>query len=207
MEKVKIDCWDKISIGLYEKVYRELQGIEDPIDMDITLIAGIMGVDADEIFAMNVEDVFALRKTFMWLHDFKYDEKWDEKKVEIGGRKYDVYTDMNKFTYAQFLDYQQTSKAKDDRASILATILVPEGYKYNEGYDLADEMEHLRTHCPITLFYSIQFFFLKTLMISYQRIATYLEKEQKRMEKKEKSLQKRAKAKMVLRHKIKALMG
>lgn len=80
------------------------------------------------------------------------------KKLEIKGKKYDVTSLLGNITTAQFIDF--TNYAKDnDTAKMLSVFVVPEGHKYNDGYDMQEVMKDME-NMPIPVANSITSFFI-----------------------------------------------
>lgn len=67
---------------------------------------------------------------------------------EINGRRYDRTQDVTKMTTAQYYDFTEMCKDIDKNISkIMCIFLVPEGRKYNDGYDMSvvySDMEAMR---------------------------------------------------------------
>ena len=80
------------------------------------------------------------------------------KKLEIKGKKYDVTSLLGNITTAQFIDFTNYSK-DNDTAKMLSVFVVPEGHKYNDGYDMQEVMKDMES-MPIPVASSITSFFI-----------------------------------------------
>lgn len=80
----------------------------------------------------------------------------------INGTRYVFNKSVKNFTVGQFMDYQSYAKGEkslDTYASILTIFLIPEGCKYNDGYDIAKaRKDMLDLSAPVAL--SMAAFFL-----------------------------------------------
>lgn len=80
----------------------------------------------------------------------------------INGTRYVFNKSVKNFTVGQFMDYQSYAKGEkslDTYASILTIFLIPEGCKYNDGYDIAKaRKDMLDLPAPVAL--SMAAFFL-----------------------------------------------
>ena len=80
----------------------------------------------------------------------------------INGTRYAFNKGIKNFTVGQFMDYQSYAKGEkslDTYASILTIFLIPEGCKYNDGYDIAKaRKDMLDLPAPVAL--SMAAFFL-----------------------------------------------
>ena len=79
------------------------------------------------------------------------------KHIELKGKKYDVTSLLGNITTAQYIDFMNYSK-DNDTAKLLSVFVVPEGHKYNDGYDMSEvqaDMENI----PIPVANSITSFF------------------------------------------------
>ena len=102
------------------------------------------------------------------------------KHIVINGNKYNILTDISKYTVAQYVDFQTLVKRGDEyAANILATIIIPQGYAYGDACDsakhLKEVVDEINNYLPATLAISLVFFYTKKLMNSTNRTAIFLE--------------------------------
>lgn len=80
----------------------------------------------------------------------------------VNGTVYEFHRDVKNLTVGQFMDFQAYAKGEkslDTYASILTIFLIPEGCKYNDGYDIAKaRKDMLDLSAPVAL--SMAAFFL-----------------------------------------------
>lgn len=125
----------------------------DSVNMPITKLskyAGAIDFIKDEVPTVNLKD-----------------------KYEINGTTYCSNLNLTKVTAAQFVDYQNyigTEKFED----YLSVFFIPEGHKYNDGYDIEQvKKDMLELDFPtvksIGFFFTVQFEKLQTTTLSYLR--------------------------------------
>lgn len=80
------------------------------------------------------------------LHNYVIPKKTKETQITdfvmINGTTYEVIKDLEKITYAQFVDFQQYAKKKDI-AGMCSCFLIPKGKKYNDAYNVEKVKEDL----------------------------------------------------------------
>jgi hypothetical protein len=81
------------------------------------------------------------------------------KKITVNGRKYYLDCLLGNVTTAQYIDFTNHSKT-NDICKMLSVFLIPEGHKYNDGYDILEVMKDIKD-LPVTVVYDTAFFFGK----------------------------------------------
>ena len=81
------------------------------------------------------------------------------KKITVNGRKYFLDCLLGNVTTAQYIDFTNHSKT-NDICKMLSVFLIPEGHKYNDGYDILEVMNDIKD-LPVTVVYDTAFFFGK----------------------------------------------
>lgn len=88
----------------------------------------------------------------------------------LNGHKYKVSMNMQAITTAQYIDFQQMAdKAKDMPAEFLSIILVPNGHKYNDGYDMEEVTKDIENYMCIEDCLGLTAFFLRLWQMSMKR--------------------------------------
>jgi uncharacterized membrane protein YoaT (DUF817 family) len=62
----------------------------------------------------------------------------------INGKEYTLTMNFHKLTTAQYLDFQSYAKS-EDYSQMLSVFLIPKGKKYNDGYDMFEAQQDMRT--------------------------------------------------------------
>ena len=179
---LKKKSWGEITLNDYS---RAMEIIDDEVmgdtEKDIALIALLCEVDEQEIWNMNIEDVIELkRKTMFLTTGFIPSNVNNFKRIKIGEWECEVLPDLQKMTYAQFMDFQTYIREKDkrgypkNRAAILSTLLIPKGKKYCDGYDIIELQKAIGENVTILVYNAIWSFFLQRSGSLLKRIATSL---------------------------------
>lgn len=75
----------------------------------------------------------------------------------INGTKYIVKSNLDSIQANQFIDFQNYAK-KQDMIGCISCFFIPEGYKYNDGYDISKVKDDI-AELPITAANALAFFF------------------------------------------------
>ena len=78
-------------------------------------------------------------------------------EVRLRSRKYYFDCLLGNVTTAQYVDFINYSKTSDI-VKMLSVFMIPEGHKYNDGYDMLEVFEDIQD-MPIPILYSASFFF------------------------------------------------
>ena len=81
------------------------------------------------------------------------------KKITVNGKKYYLDCLLGNITTAQYVDFTNHSKS-DDIAKMLSVFMIPEGHKYNDGYDIMEVINDIND-MPVTVVNDTAFFFGK----------------------------------------------
>lgn len=92
-------------------------------------------------------------------------------KYNLGGRNYYVSKDMDEITVAQYIDLQNCGK--EDIETLLSIIIIPEGHKYNDGYDTEQVREDIMKHFLYEDGIALSAFFLRLYKLSLKRSLRY----------------------------------
>ena len=179
--------WDNISIDKYYQIVDILKDDgDDDITKNVKLISVILDKDEQEVWDMDLGIVG------MYINKLKFLSKFDLKKtpetVVLPNYTLKV-TDLSKITIAQYVDYQSFIKIplRESMDKLLSVFLIPEGMKYNDGYDILDLQKEIRENMSFRMAEAFLGFFL----MEYGRLLIRSLKVYKRMIRKEKDMKKR----------------
>ena len=129
-----IESWKDLPLGVYKKITAL-----DPEDTEgnLKVVALLEGVEYNEILNAPLAEV---KKKVQKLDFLKKKPKrcLVKLKYKLGNKVYKFDCSAKSITTAQFIDFGNTKK--EDLTGSLAIFLIPEGHRYNEGYDLEDTM-------------------------------------------------------------------
>ena len=99
------------------------------------------------------------------------------KKVVLNGRKYFTDCLLGNITTAQYIDFQNHMKSTSDgkEANILSVFIIPEGHKYNDGYDMLEVINDIKS-MPMPVVMSISFFFGRQFSVFMRIFQRYSKK-------------------------------
>lgn len=185
--KAKYSSWADITIADYKRIQEILSSDADEMEKNVELLAVICDADTDDIWDMDIDTLSDLTDSLGWLKDF--DESKIRKnqidKVKLKSYTCNVMRDLSTFTVAQYVDFQNYWREDHERnlTKILSCFLVPDGQKYNEGYDIAELVNEIDENMSICVAKSIYFFFVNSYITSMQDILKSLDIKKRKMDK------------------------
>lgn len=168
--------WYSISGEKYWQIIDILQSDEDDITKQAELIATIEGISVDEVLNMPIQESAQKVKSLAFLNEFPMKEYRSLKTQVMGGKTYDVIVDMSKLTTAAFIDYQTYTKLsfRDAYDKILSCFIIPAGFTYNDGYDVAEVQKVIRENLSWPEVQGMLGFMLKRYAKSFMRSRQFL---------------------------------
>ena len=168
--------WYSISGEKYWQIIDILQSDEDDITKQAELIATIEDISVDEVLNMPIQESAKKVKSLVFLNEFPMKEYRSLKTQVMGGKTYDVITDMSKLTTAAFIDYQTYTKLsfRDAYDKILSCFIIPAGFTYNDGYDVAEVQKVIRENLSWPEVQGMLGFMLKRYAKSFMRSRQFL---------------------------------
>lgn len=155
--------WKDITL----KQFLEIQDIIQVQDdyTAINLINCIYNLDCEEL------PITELKKYTLDFLKTDIPEVKLKKHYTLNGRTYDSNFDLTVVTTAQFIDYNNYIK-DPNYVDLLSVFFIPEGHKYNDGYDMKQVKEDL-LQLDICTVKSAAFFFDRQLRILYKLFQHY----------------------------------
>ena len=192
--------WDNITI---EKYYDIKDILDDEVDDDITknvkLVAVITDKDENEVWNMDMGEAGEYISRLQFLNKFEL-PKNPNMKIKLPSYDLVVIKDISKINVAQYVDFQNFVKIpmKEGMEKILSIFLIPEGCKYNDGYDIIDLQKEIRQNLSFRVAEGLLSFFIErygkllihSLIYCRKQIRKTKDKEMiEKMEKTQKDLQ------------------
>lgn len=98
----------------------------------------------------------------------------------INGTKYNFKGNIFEISMAQLMDVRSfTTKPEINYAEVLSVFLIPDGHKYNDGYDIEKTLNDIDS-LPITDVLKLYNFFSASLLLSTDIMTDYFNKELKK---------------------------
>lgn len=192
MELKKKTSWRDVSINEYFDLTEKLsdESLKE-YDKIVIKLAFVNNTTEDEIWSMNINDFRRLQVEALWLDSFDIPKDIKFNNITIDGEKYNVDTNLQNFSVAQYIDFQTfyPKYKKDNRVlgNILACFIIPAGKQYADGYDIQDLVRKINENIDILTAEEIMFFFLKQYLLSMRVIANYFNWQMKKATKKMKN--------------------
>ena len=155
--------WENITI---EKYYNVKDILDDETDDDITknvkLVAVITGKDEDEVWSMDMAEAGEYISRLQFLNKFEL-PKNPNMKIKLPNYDLVVIKDLSKINVAQYVDFQNFVKLplREGMEKILSIFLIPEGCKYNDGYDIIDVQKEIRENLSFRVAEGLLSFFIE----------------------------------------------
>lgn len=185
-----IKSFDELSI----KKYRELIELEkiDDTEYGLQILSILSDIEIDELLDMPLDDFTKLmgQTKFIYGNVERMDYKKLGKKITISGKEYRLVKNARDLSAGQYIDYKayiQRENFWKMLPYILTIFLIPEGHKYNNGYDVVELANEFDEHLNLPTALTISDFFLHQSTLSIKSSVTSLKWMMKRMMKREKN--------------------
>ena len=159
-----IQNYDALSVGKYEAIMRVQRdyGDDDTNGRNLAILSILSDLSTDELLDMKVPKFRELMDRASFLRR-PLRPAPVLKAYTLGNVTLRPVTDIRKMTTAQYIDFQTFAKASEGRiAELLSCFLLPDGHRYNTGYDIAEVQKAIREFLPVTAGQGLLAFFLKT---------------------------------------------
>lgn len=191
MELLK-NSWKDINLKEYKKIVEiNNRELDTPLEKDIAVLSVLLNVPENDLYNININELKGLLQQIEWIktEEYTYTNKIKKmNKLIIDGTEYEVKPDINKFTVAQYLDFQNFwDKRNEYMGNLLAVFIIPKGHKYNEGYDVIELADRLEEIFTLDDWNDVCFFFLQNWLISTKASLLYSDWQVKKMIRKTKN--------------------
>lgn len=172
-----ITNYDQLPIGSYLDILAlDKKGLSE-IEYQTAVVSILSGKTEDELLDMPIQEYLELVASADFLNCPLLGK--DGRKPHDGRKVPDRFTvppfrlvltkDVRKMNVAQYVDFQNYSKDTRNIPEMLSCVLIPEGYKYNDGYDIVQVQQAIRASMPATMASEITAFFLRKYAASIRR--------------------------------------
>ena len=155
--------WENISIDKYYEIKDILDDEEDDdITKNVKMVAVITDKDEDEVWSMDMAEAGEYISRLQFLNKFELPDN-PNLKFNLPGYQLKVMKDVSKISVAQYVDFQNFVKLplREGMEKILSIFLIPEGCKYNEGYDIIDLQKVIRENISFRVAEGLLSFFIE----------------------------------------------
>ena len=146
------------------------------------MVALITDKDESEIWNMDLTEAGEYISKLIFLNKFDIPDH-PNMKFNLPGYQLKVMKDVTKINVAQYVDFQNFVKMplREGMEKILSIFLIPEGCKYNEGYDIIDLQKVIRENMSFRVAEGLLSFFLNRYGRSLVHSLTYCKRQMKKM--------------------------
>ena len=163
--EIKKKSFKDINLKDYKKIVEiSTRELDSDLEKDIAVLAVLCDCNEDDIYNMPLNELKSLLNQIEWVKGYNYTPANKlPNKLKIDGIEYTINPDINKFTVAQYMDFQNFwDKRNEYMGNLLAVFIIPKGHKYNEGYDVMELADRLEEVFSLDDWNNVCFFFLKT---------------------------------------------
>jgi hypothetical protein len=166
------NSWDEITVQELMDINTVIEDEDTESNKMQTLISILTGKDFEYLGGLPMVTYKMLMGCTAFLQNKPKPNKLKSKYI-INGKTYIQCGDVTKITTAQFVDYNNyIMNNEPDISKILSVILVPEGHDYNQGYNIEEAIEDIKTMrykdaLAISFFLQKQFAAYVMLMVDY----------------------------------------
>ena len=139
--------WNYIKGDTYFKILdiledKNLTGLEESVE----LVSVITGIPTDDIYNMTLDESGKLFYQLKFLNSFDLIPNYNPKYIKLPSFKIKIMKDVTNMTVSQYIDYQQfvLLPLREGYDKLLSIFLIPEGCKYNDGYDIVELQKEIR---------------------------------------------------------------
>lgn len=159
-------AWKDVSIAQYKKI----AALKADEDWHWNALAILNGTTYEDIVSRPLNETMKLSREFnRWAIDAPIIHPV-KKKYEINGKKYEFTGYPDKISTAVYIDfYNGERKVPENLTDMLALVLIPEGHKYNDGYDLEEVKKEIDEYFNIEDALSVCDFFTSLSQVLLRR--------------------------------------
>lgn len=171
MIKLKYKSWEDITIPIYQEIIDIAKGVAVDEDMfserEVDILAVLCDSDRESLGNIRIEDYAKLAHEARYLH--KMPAYVPPSTITLRGVEYKVMTNIDKFTLAQYTEYNALrADVNTNISSILACLIVPTSAKgYADGYDVSEVVSVINAELPYYKAYGILYFFQRAQQLSF----------------------------------------
>ena len=165
-KKDKQMTWYDVTLYQFEKL-QDLMKIDNEEERLFAIAELLLG---EEVTNLPISEFVIATKQLSFLSD-EIEHKIPPKNLELNGRKYTIDCLLGRVSTAQYIDFQNHLKG-NDIAVTLSVFIIPKGHKYNDGYDMLQVIDDIKS-IPIPIVNSISFFFSRQFKESMRIFQSY----------------------------------
>ena len=170
-----INDWKQVTLDKYKQITAICDGVPDDYEATVKLVAILNDDTPENVWNYPMRKMNELTNQLTFLREFPELKARKYKQLNIGGWRLAADTKLKDFTVAQYLDFQSVWQAEEkDLARLIAIFYLPEGKKYNDGYDVAQLISEIEQNIDVVTANEIAFFLCRRWLRSTRYIRVYL---------------------------------
>lgn len=127
--------WYNITVKEAEAIFRAIK-MENDVDRLVHLVSACSGMSLEALYDMSLSEISDIAPKYIGFLSETPKAQMINEKYEINGRTYVVPISIENISISQFIDLSSMVQKKSDMSMTMTAILVPDGHKYNDGYDM-----------------------------------------------------------------------
>lgn len=169
-----IDNYNELSVGKYLRVLELCEDKSlDNVERQVAILSVLSGKTEDEILNLPLPEYMEMSGRLKFLEKSPGLPETPAKSYNVGKWVLMPVADIRNMTAAQYIDFQTFAAQDGSRVvEIISCMVVPEGKKYNSGYDIVELQHDIREKMPVTDAMSLYAFFLNSSKKSMSNILT-----------------------------------
>lgn len=157
--------WKDVDLKKFYQI-RDILSTDDDY-MVLNLIDCIYGVNAEEL-PVNELTKYSIDFVRQPIEEVLVNE------ITINGNKYDIDTKLNEVTASQFIDFNNYMSGNEYKyEDVLSVFVIPDGHKYNDGYDIEAVKADI-LNMPMTNIFGLAKFFFQQYKLFVEIFQLYL---------------------------------
>ena len=156
-----IKSYNEMSVGMYTQLMKVAQDIHDEQERTIAILSILSGYSEEELLNMSYERFERMSNEASFL--LSQPEPAEVRRAyNVGPFRLVPTRRRSRISTAQYISFQELSmkSTEDNFVQLLACCLIPEGKKFNDGYDIEDVWEAINDHLSIVDANAVYAFFL-----------------------------------------------
>lgn len=140
-----ITSWKEMKVKHLIQI-RDIDKTRNSEDEKNLMVGALLaGMKYDDFIQLPLSKTRTYMEKAQFIRTTKPEKVKARKHYKINGKKYRLDTKIEDLTVAQYIDFQALDPDSFDEriAELLAVFLIPEGHKYNDGYDIQETVEDI----------------------------------------------------------------
>lgn len=157
-----IDNYDRLPLKKYKEIADIVNNSPlDDLDRQVAIVSVLSGMSTQKVLALDLAtfSALSLRTTFL---NREAKAGSVAESYRLGGLELVRVKDFRSLTAGQYIDFQRYCKNGADLVDLLSVILIPEGHRYSDGYDMYKVRSAINNHLTIPQVLGLQDFFFRS---------------------------------------------